>query len=89
MRVLACIGPSDAASDEIVRATKDLDSFVQDPLPEWDAADAYRKPHLWEPPLWEPPLWDPPMDESATLKLWETFTEFELRPYFNRAWIVQ
>lgn len=84
LNVLACIGPSDAASDAIARATKDLDSFVQDPPPEWDAADAYRKPHLWAPPLWKPP-----MDESATLKLWETFTEFELRPYFNRAWIVQ
>ena len=84
LRVLACIGPSDAVSDEIVRATQDLDSFIQEPPPEWDEPDAYRRPCLWKPPLW-----NPPMDESATLKFWETFTKFELRPYFNRAWIVQ
>lgn len=84
LRVLACIGTSNAASDEIARATQDLDSFIQKPPPEWNAGDAYRRPHLWKPPLW-----NPPMDESATLELWETFTEFELRPYFHRAWIVQ
>lgn len=65
LRVLACIEPSDAVSDEIVRATKDLDSFIQKPPPEWDKRDACRQRCLWKPPLW-----NPPMDESATLKFW-------------------
>lgn len=83
-RVLACIGPSDAASDEIVRVTEDVDSFVQAVRPDWLGPPARR-----EPLLWTPPFWDPPMDESSTLKLWDIFTEFERRPYFSRAWIVQ
>jgi hypothetical protein len=84
LRVLACIGPSDAASDKVLRATKDVDSFVQDPPEEWYEADAYRRPRLWKPPYW-----NPPMDESSTIKLWGAFIEFQLRPYFHRAWIVQ
>jgi hypothetical protein len=84
LRVLACIGPSDAASDKVLRATKDINSFVQDPPEEWDEASAFRTPRLWKPPYW-----NPPMDESSTLELWEDFTEFERRPYFHRAWIVQ
>jgi hypothetical protein len=41
-KVLACIGQSDAISDEIARVTEYLDSFVQEFPPEWRDPGAYR-----------------------------------------------
>ncbi|GAB7334906.1 hypothetical protein MBLNU13_g06794t2 [Cladosporium sp. NU13] len=84
-RVLACIGPSDEASDIVAQATQDPDSFVQASLPEWgEPFEAWIPQHFWRPPYW-----NPPMDEASTGMFFDHFRAFKCRPYFNRVWIIQ
>ena len=76
-QVLACIGPSDEHSDTVLQATENMDMFVQN-LP---------KDLSWTPR--DLNAWNPPLDEAAAAQFLEHYSEFSMRPYFTRVWVVQ
>jgi hypothetical protein len=76
-QVLACIGPSDSHSDVVKQAAEDPDTFVQ------------KLPYRWVKNPVDLDLWNPPLDEASSVQFFAHYSEFYMRPYFSRVWILQ
>ncbi|KAH7024411.1 heterokaryon incompatibility protein-domain-containing protein [Microdochium trichocladiopsis] len=78
--VLACIGPSDAASDFVIKFAKDIDARLAD-LKEEESRGRVIREDGTSPLL--PGLW---RRLSELSRHWASFTA---RPYFGRLWVMQ
>lgn len=81
-KVLACVGPADACSDEIRDALLDLDAALLPSLEgAFDDENAEEQAYRDE--------WCPPRGEDYARKICEDHYTFLSREYFRRVWIIQ